>query len=278
MADKTLIAAHTGDWGANANWDPVNVPVNADNVFLENSANAITGTLNQTAVTLGNLDALASWTGNIGSGAGSLIISAARFLYRGAGGSCYWASGTAATSLLVVDSANVAANAFVLSAGTVTKAVLLRGNCTLQAGGTQTTVVVGYDGVAVADLIADLSGTNATVYLLGGAVTLRNSPTVAVINLGATLTWVDTAGTCPLYQQYGGTCLWNPAAAAVLTKGEIYAGPFTSGTRAGTKTITNLDVHPGATADLRNRCTLTNGPKNYGGTIQYPPGYTVVIS
>ena len=277
MADKTLIATHTGDWGTVANWLPVNVPVNADNVFLENSAVAITLSLNQAAVTLGNMDALPSWTGNIGSGAGSLIISAARFLYRGTTGSCYWASGTAASSLLVVDTTNVAANAFVLTAGTVAVAEFLRGNSTVN-GGTQTTTRVGYPGVAVADCIADLNGTNATVILLGGAVTLHNSPTVAVLNLGAAVTWVDAAGTCPLYQQFGGTCLYNPAAASVLTKGEIYGGTFTSGTRNGSKTIVNLDVHPGATVDLRNRCALTNGPKNYGGTIQYPSGYTTVIS
>ena len=68
----TLVTATTvansspNDWNDADNWDPVNVPVNGDDVFIENTAVSILYGFAQSAVTLTSLNIAASFTGAIG--------------------------------------------------------------------------------------------------------------------------------------------------------------------------------------------------------------------
>lgn len=58
MANKTWVGTDTGnegDWGTAANWSPSGVPVATDDVRIPAGSNAITGTLNQSAVALGDV-------------------------------------------------------------------------------------------------------------------------------------------------------------------------------------------------------------------------------
>ncbi len=70
MATKTWVgtdSGNVGDWGTAANWSPSGVPVQTDDVRIANSAQDITGTLDQSAVALTSLTIDLSYTGLIGS-------------------------------------------------------------------------------------------------------------------------------------------------------------------------------------------------------------------
>ena len=70
MATKTWVGTSSGDvgdWGVAGNWSPSGVPVSTDAVIIANSAQDITGTLDQSAVALASLTIDLSYTGIIGS-------------------------------------------------------------------------------------------------------------------------------------------------------------------------------------------------------------------
>ena len=79
MATKLWLgddAGNEGDWGVAANWSPAGVPVNADDVILENSEQDVSGTLDQSAVSLDSLRIDQSFLGLIGTAAAYLQIGA----------------------------------------------------------------------------------------------------------------------------------------------------------------------------------------------------------
>jgi len=66
MANKTWVGTDTGnegDWSVAANWSPVNVPVDADDVYLENSSQDVTAGFDQAAIALTSLNIAQSYTG-----------------------------------------------------------------------------------------------------------------------------------------------------------------------------------------------------------------------
>lgn len=64
------------DWSDADNWDGAAVPVNSDNVWLQQNAIDITAGLNQSAVTVASLNAEHSFTGSLGSATAFLQIGA----------------------------------------------------------------------------------------------------------------------------------------------------------------------------------------------------------
>ena len=69
MATKLWVgtdAGNEGDWGVAANWSPSGVPIADDDVFLENTNQSVTGTLDQSAVELDSLNIAQSFTGSVG--------------------------------------------------------------------------------------------------------------------------------------------------------------------------------------------------------------------
>jgi len=77
MADTLIWTGTTnGDWGTDTNFSPAQVPITGDTVIMENNAVAVTGTLDQSAVTLAALIIKQSYTGTIGTAATYLQIGA----------------------------------------------------------------------------------------------------------------------------------------------------------------------------------------------------------
>ena len=63
-----------GDWSVAANWSGAAVPVDGDDVYLENSAVSVTAGLDQSAIALASLTIAQSYTGSIGTAAAYLQI------------------------------------------------------------------------------------------------------------------------------------------------------------------------------------------------------------
>jgi len=79
MANKIWLgndSGNEGKWATAANWSPAGVPVNADDVYLENSSQDVTADFDQSAVTLDSLTIAQSYTGEIGDADNYLKIGA----------------------------------------------------------------------------------------------------------------------------------------------------------------------------------------------------------
>jgi hypothetical protein len=81
MANKIWVgtdAGNEGKWGTAANWSPSGVPITADDVFLKDSAQNVTGDFDQSAVLLASYNQDQSYTGLIGDAINYLIIGATK--------------------------------------------------------------------------------------------------------------------------------------------------------------------------------------------------------
>ena len=76
MATRTFTGATDGDWSKAGNWAEAAVPVNGDDVSIDNCSVSIDAGLDQSAVTLATLRIGGGMTGDIGTAAAYLQVSA----------------------------------------------------------------------------------------------------------------------------------------------------------------------------------------------------------
>jgi len=256
MATKIYIGSD-GDWGVNANWSPSGVPVDDDDVILQNNSDDIASNLNQSSVCLTSLTIYDSFTGTIGTSTAYLQIGA-DVVYIGKSSS-YGTSngasrinldlGTDATTVHILSSATSGSDTgfppvrlLANNAATVINATKGIGGLACGAGETST----------ISALNINDGGTSDVVFYVGSGVTVTT-----ITKLAGSLTVCCAATTL---NSYGDTTYVN-------TTGNYTTIKATSGTTdiIASGTITTLS-NDGATVYPRNHGTITNVEAKSGNT------------
>jgi len=237
MATKIWLgndAGNLGDWGVAANWSPSGVPVNGDDVFLVDSSQAVTGTLNQSAVALTTLNIEQSYTGNIATVSTFLQIGtvtlrigfhAGRNRPVGSGRVNIDLGSVTAAQVFVIDTKNQPTDTNrtpvrLLAANAGTDIFVTGGSVAIADDASDTSTVGDVNVDAGGDLIIGQGVTLTNANPNGGNLLLNSTPTTLTINGGTVLT------------QYAGT----------ITTVTVRGGTFTSNSKG---TITTLTIEGG---------------------------------
>ncbi len=163
--------ASNGDWTDAGNWSG-GVPVNGDDVFIPEGAEAITTNLGQSAVTLDSLTV--TFAQDIGTAAASLEINVSGVCTIAGRGSTYKINGTIADLVVQLPESATC----YLSGGTTADADLVSGNLQIEAAATVTNLYANGGSVTA------LAGTVFTFLGVNGAQveTLRGATTAHVVN------------------------------------------------------------------------------------------------
>ena len=263
MATKRWLgidSGNEGDYGTAANWTASGVPGSADDVFFTaTNTQAVTATLDQSAVAIDEFRVEAGSTGAMGSATGYLIIDPNRVVWEGTGES-YVDTGTTASKDVTIKAT----------------ASALTGKSGLYLLGTVGVLSVASGRVAYCGLAGEPDPVTA----------VRTTAATAnvLIGVGATVTNIDCHGGVVTNRSvnattdvkiYGGEVVCEGLGA--ITNVNVYDGTFT-GNAAGT--ITNLYVR-GGTADFTKMTearTITNVYLYRGGTFVYDPDYITVTT
>lgn len=276
--------ANTGpnNWDNAANWSTNAVPVNADNVYVENSSTSIKYGLAQSGVTLASLNVASSFTGDIGlpevNADGTAYLEyRAQYLAIGAtavnvgygpgqgSGRIKLDNGAVQTTLNVANTAQGAEQN--LEA--------------LQWKGTHVSNVVNVTKGTVA--LAGYGGDAATVATLNvGYVTSQSSDATVRGGAGLTLTTLNMSGGSVDLSAGGLTTVAKVGGTLTLRAGNVTTLTDDSGTTAylGTGTVTTWNVGAGAVADfsqdMRGRTVTTMNV--YKGATVSDPFATLTVS
>lgn len=189
MAIKTwlgTVTASLGDWSVAGNWSPSGVPVNGDDVFLDNSIQSVAAGFSQGAVLLASLTITNTFTGSIGDALTYLAIGASQVDIGKAIGSDRTAKGSQFIKLnLGTDAAQIRVHE---SKKTGTDPNLPPIQILAVNAATDLFVTGGVVGVAVGPAEVSTLG-DATISAGPGK---KTSPSMT-IGLGATITNVDIA-------------------------------------------------------------------------------------
>jgi len=269
----TTANAGPNDWSTAANWSGGAVPVNGDDVVIENSAVSIYYGLAQSAVTLASLVIESSYTGAIGLPPDNandyveyrdqyLAIGATVLKILGGTGQVNIDVGSAQTAATITSAAR--------SNTTGLPAILLKGThvgntVTVTKGdvgvavkaaetATAATLAVGYDASLAGDatVVCGSGVTLTTINQSGGSLTIESNATT--INQTEGTLHVTGAGAVTTLNLDGGTCYYK-----------------------STGTCTTANVGNGGVLDFRRNPsarTVTNCTVNYGAAV-YDPAKTV---
>lgn len=199
MAIKDFIGTD-GNYNANANWSPANVPVNGDTVRLRAGRSSITSGLAQSAVALAAFIVEEGYTGTIASSSAYLEITTSRFEFNGG-----------AESWIDLKASAMAPQVF----GTSSPATGKRGLYLLGSALTTLNVTGGSVGLAVN---------------VGETSTLT---TARLATQGASL-WLGTGVSLTNWQQHQGTGIIRCA----LTTLDLYDGTLTTQEVGAIATVT----------------------------------------
>lgn len=268
----TQVTAPTGPnhWDNAVNWSGGAVPVNSDDVFLEDSSDAITFGLAQSAVTLASLNVAASFTGTLGlpeaNGAGYVEYRATELA-------------VGATALNVGQGPGQGSGRLRVNLGSVqTAAIVTRTGASLDGDaqalrlrGTNASNTLEVRGGTVG--VAAVGGTSATV------ATLRVSGGRVLCGVGTTLTTVVQSGgamtlnsALTTLTKTGGDCtIQGTGAVGTVTNDAGLVSYMTSGTLS-----TACRVGSGATldfsGDLRAKTVTPLVSLHSGGALLDPAG------
>ncbi len=262
MANKTWLgngtasSANYGDWSQADNWSPSGVPVASDNVrFTAEHTTAVTGGLNQSAVTLGDLIIETGYKGKIGTNTASLQVGCASFEYSGSATAAFIDLGSSAIGPVIhnTGAAGVGQVALEIKGSAFTTVTVMGGNVGLAtkhgdtASATNVRVING--SIAI--------GSGATVTNLhvfqGTAVTASD---ITDCNLhGGTVTFKEQANATTVDLE-GGIC--NYDAEGTITTANCNGGKLNVGAGQA-KTITTLNLEPGGSIRYYpSNLTITN--------------------
>lgn len=267
MATKIWVGT-TDDWNVAGNWSPAGVPVNADDVYIENSTQDIASTLDQSAVTLDSLNIAQSFTGKIGTTSAYLQIGATivRIGYH------YGPASPAGSGRLKIDLGAAAAAVTVYNTGstpTETNKPCVR----LLANHANTTIEVRKGKVGIA---FDTGETTTIASCTVSYVSHKNTDAEVIIGSGVTLTTFEQTGGDNILQCAATTA--NAEGGSLLTAG---SGAITTlNAKDGdvisnsTGTITTLTI-TGSNVDLTKSAaarTVTNCTLDEPGSLKVDPG------
>lgn len=277
----TTATAATGPnhWDDARNWSGGAVPVNSDNVYIENSAVHIRYGLAQSGVTLTSLNIAASFTGDIGLAEVNSFGSTSYLEYR----SQYLAIG--ATTINIGDGAGQGSGRLKINNGSVQTTLNVRGTAT---GAEQDLEALLWKGTHASNAV------NVTRGTVGVAVYGGETATIATLRVGyQTSQLTDSqvrigAGTSlTTLNQSGGQVVLNAGLTTVsktggelaITSGNVTTLTDDNGTTtySGAGTITTLNVGHKAFVDfgqdMRGR-TVTDA-NFYSGSRMEDPFSTV---
>lgn len=259
MANKVWIGrdpTNEGDYGTAANWNPSGVPTNGDNVFFHPGGHAVTGSLNQSSVTLGNVFVCWGFDAPIGYYTGPTPN------YLQLDANAVWYSGTG-RSFLELRNGGGALDVHIEQAGSYNRTGMSNLYITTDGSSTIGTlscraghVCVGGFGDDPSQTVAHVrsTGRNSTV-VIGDVVTATN------VHVDAGNVRSESANTHALVEQGGGsfTMYGQGAITALQTAGGTSTlfggGTVTTATVLGSgrlsavdgdsRTITTLVMQPG---------------------------------
>jgi hypothetical protein len=268
-------AGNEGDLGVAANYSPAQVPINGDSLFFSSGSQDVTGTLDQSAVTLLKLSAGPGYTGNLATSAANYKINATTVDFASGGPTAYL-EGTFPTFRVTGGRSN---SAMLKLDGTITLLEATGGSGTL-------TVVDGADlvtfrivGASNLTTVIEANVTSlATLLMDAGALTSSSAGTAVTVRGGSAI-W-DTAATIGTLTMEGGVVVYTSSGTITTLAG--YAGFLDGRSNANTSiAITNSTMHEGFTADfqsgLRN-WSLTNPAEMRGGILKPDIGQTLTIA
>ena len=289
MATKTWLGnggTTNGAWDENDNWSPANVPVSGDDLMFDGNA---------------GYDVLPSEAqpGGAADDFDSITITA-DFAYNfGEAGTAVIFDATAGADVLRIDASGCPTycmidggfpDATILNTGTGATACqldgtftvlnLIKGTITMVTGCTITTGNILYSSTQATDvnLTIPTGCTITNVYQRGGVVTCASAVATRLDIDSGTFTHSD--GNTATLNQRGGTYYWN-CEGDTITKANLFGGTFDTRNNGVGKTITNMDIWPGATAYLNNggqNIVLTNAANYYGGTVVFDKGSAFQIN
>jgi len=277
MATKIWVgtdSGNEGDWSVAANWSPSGVPVNDDDVYLEDSSQSVTGGLDQSAVALASLNIAQSFTGQVGTSSAYLQVGAAavRIGYHDGPGM------PSGSSLIKLDLGSVTTAAVVIensgSSSDSTEPPIY-----LKAAKAASTIEVrkGRVGIAWATGETSTVGTITVAY-----VSQQSTDADVYIGSGVTLTTLT---------QKGGDCILGCAATTVNAYGgtlyTVGSGAITTMNAKGatiypnsTGTISDLIISGGTVDFTRSSATrtVTTAKLDAGGTLKRDPNVVTITN
>jgi hypothetical protein len=280
MANKIWVgtdSGNEGDWGTAANWTPSGVPVSTDDVFFASGSQSVTGTLDQSAVTLDSLRIGNAYTGSIASSGAYLQINATVLDFTSGGQEC-WIDGAIPTVTVL---GGVSSPNMLQLKGDPDTLRILSGSGTVTLASTGTTLdeleVFGADSISV--VVPNGVTSLDNVQVDSGNISIGASVSTLVTLIGGTLKVTDSA-TAVTINQNGGTCDYQSS--GTITTLNLFAGTFTVQNNVATSlTISNATMHEGSILDLRNgldNMTMTAGVIQHGGVYFPPHGKLITFS
>ncbi len=278
MATKIWVGTdvgNVGDWGIAANWSPSGVPVNGDDVFLVDSSQAVTGSLNQSAVALTTLNIEQSYTGNIATvstflqiGTATLRVgfNAARNRPVGSGRVNIDLGSTTAAQVFVIDTKNQPTDTNrtpvrLLAANASTDIFVTGGSVAIADDASDTSTVGDVSVDAGGDLIIGQGVTLTNANPNGGTLLLNSTPTTLTVNGGNITT--QYAGAITTVTVRGGIFTSNSSGTITTLNVEGGIVLFTDSQEARTVTTTNIEG--GAISADETVITFTNQVAFSGG-------------
>jgi len=272
MATKKWVgtdSGNEGDWSVAANWSPSGVPVNSDDVYLEDSSQSVTGGLDQSAVALGSLHIAQSFTGDIGDAdnylqIGSSVVNIGHHFGPGE-------SQASGSGMIKLDLGTTQAAIVIFNSGQSSDST--KPTIRLKCNNASTTLEVRKGSVGVANETSETS-TLADIDL--GSVDNIESDAEVYIGSGVTLTNLT---------KKGGQCLLRCAATTVKNyEGELvtegsgaittiysYGGLIISNS---TGTITTLNISDEGEVDFtksQQARTVTTCKVDDEGAVKFDP-------
>lgn len=256
MANKH---ATGNDWGNINHWDPVNVPITDDDVFIPDTlGSSITGTMDQGGVDLDSLYTHGKFLYDVGASGAPLILAADLITLKSPGNfffECSKHAGALKTDLVRIMCANrdaiVELGSETGDAGDFDNIIAMRGNILLKANilfGAAAVLKVHYIDNVLGDVrlrIASGADTLPGLEQRGGLVVSDRAMTLAHVHAGELIQGTQPITTCHIY---GGRVVWNdetiggdgvaitvwPGAVLDLMQNTVY------------KTISTVNRYPGS--------------------------------
>lgn len=251
MANKLWIGTN-GAYGTNGNWSPTNVPTTGDDVRLAYGGSAISSTLDQSAVAIGDFIVESGFSAAIGSasGAGSYLqLDPDRFEFAGTGQALI-DLGSAAITAQIFDSAtpNTGDRGLFLKGSALAGLNVLKGRVGLAArhGETSAVTTATVNGVS-ADLWIGEGTTLTTLNVLLGTCRVRSAATT--INLFGGTLYLEEVGTVTTVNVYGGTLF--PNSSGTITTMNVLGGTV-DWTKSGVaRTVSTLNLKRGTSWSVK---------------------------
>lgn len=281
------VTANSGpyDWNTAANWSGAAVPVNDDDVYIENSTVDILYGMDQTAVTLDSLTIQQDYTGLLGTAKNIYLQIQVTYNDDGEGvriGQYYGSAspngsqrinlnlGATATEVFIYDSCSVSADANlppIQLLGTSITVLTVDGGIVGVAVGTpaEVSTVLGVC-VSGGQVQFGRGVTNGQWKVTGGTQIIRCAVTTIITLYGGTVTTTDV-GAVATVTQYAGTFIGNSK--GTITQYNYRGGNVDFTQSVDDRAITDFDIYENAAGTIRfNRAflTITNEVQTHGST------------